>query len=1732
MNIKSSLINYSEYSERFGFLTIDNIVKYAKKNNLESVALTDVGTMYGALEFIQKCKDNNIKPILGVTFNIKSTAKTNLNIKDITKGTITLIAKDLSGYQNLNKLIGMQDKDNTLRMPVLESKHLKTFSKGLVCLTGNQHSLLGQLIINDDKNIDKSIQYFKSLYKEDLYIESIALSKKQSTQSSIDLSTKLSELATTNKIKQVATNQNRYGAYTDEQMFLEKVKSSYAEDNRKYNSDINEYFTKMDFLSPVSYIPNYYEGRTDSLKNIDIVANAITTYDINREIEFPETKWFKESQFDLFIKTQFANFVYSKYFEGLTNDLLEQKHSKKYYLAIDKIKNSNQNVEIKNKLLKDERSKLKIEKDKIKINLTIKYNARLNEELRVIKDCNGMNFTKYFSTLKGFKDVAKDLDKSFAVRGSALSSLVVYLIIDGYKKESMSVDPVYNKLLFQRFLNPERSKYPDIDMDLGDKDEILDEFNKRYMDGRDGEVGSAFIVASTSKFKKIKILLEATKSALFKSESLKKMFQKNGSLTSNNLDSEIQKKYEKIIGRTGLYNVLDDDKKTLIELINEDQNILKFVNSDVFYKTFLMQAQKLQGQSNRIDKGQSQRIVLSDQDMLLGELSVSKMHFPKKGHVSNIQHELLVPAKLVEKNMGLIKYDVLPAVEIGKIENALKDVSKNHNLTCDTSGYTLKKDIEVIDYFKKGLLVGIFQLKTKNGRRVAKDFNPTTFEDIVTLSGLLRPGPNKHEKELIGNKNNNKSNKVIHSELKSTFGIVLFEEQIINLAQSVGHLSDGDADKLRILVSKVKNEVDLKELKNKFINNAIKNASKNNENVNIAKDYAVKVFTFIEDMSGYTFNKGHALRYAMTAYQQMWLKKKLPGEFIEYLDLKEAGIKSTKTENVFQDYIVRELPIMNVEINPIDINTIELGFTTDINKGIQSVNFGLSRLIQNKTLANQIINARPEGGFKNKSEFINLVVLEISKNKTGAARNIKDFKNIIPQLLGQGEVPENRAYLADIYKQNTLGSLVPKEYAIDSLMSEIAEAVSNAEISMKKNKSNTINNSVNRTKYTYNKQNKNTNTQKSEYKKPPKGQYSYSTNKDHAVLHKENGIPIADVAHLNEVKPIVIIDALGKAEELNIQYINNSNCKVENLDNKTINEKFGFYDGLSFNPFTSGDSLSGSLNLILTLSDLGILKTNCDDSQQAYDFIKGIYNNPKSNLKNAITKQLEIDAKYGVSSNNSKTLSYPSQIPYFYKQTDKNKALYKDMAYDYLINKRGFSNTVVTKLYNEGKFGLCQIKQQGQTRLEDFDFNRRTLAFLMQDENNKFNFGQTIELHKYKGTYDETTKSNDPAIIKKQAKMRKPKSKFNFSGKMDTNLFRVQHNNSQKVKEIVFCESIFDTVSRYELNTYLDKLDVATWGVTGVGGVLQWFKAELGIEIVSQDTSRKNSKVGVNSSNSKAVYVEIKEENINVTNHVIDQFIEFNKISPDVIGKIYNQTVKKKTLVPEIGEQREIYMKIDKKNDSSEKVAAFNLAFKGKFTIKTFDDFHFNPIGKQTTSIVLDSTNFSKFLDSNGFNIQKNNKGIFELKSIKKTRITHDINDSVKAKIKKDLQKYFGNNPIKMGKQFDQDKAAMELLPSFDLICNALDIENTTKISPKGAPKDLNDLLRDFKKLTKEKGMDYAMKYLRRYEEKSFSTKGISNNQDIILNLKNIYPDCFSNEEDNAKINSKPNSQKSTYQQK
>ena len=550
-------------------------------------------------------------------------------------------------------------------------------------------------------------------------------------------------------------------------------------------------------------------------------------------------------------------------------------------------------------------------KDKDPKKLERLYFDRLHHEINII---NSMNYPSYFLIVSDYIRWAKN--NSIPVgpgRGSGAGSLVAYSL------DITDLDPIEFDLIFERFLNPDRISMPDFDIDFCEekRDKVFEYLKKKYGKG----------VAHIITFGKLKARM-----------ALRDIGRVLG-LPYGHVD-----KICKMIP-------FDPSRPlTLQESINREPRFQNEINQNLKVKKLIELSLQLEGLNRNMATHAAGVVIagkeLSDQIPLYID------------HSSNLPLPSTQYDMYSSENAGLVKFDLLGLKTLTVIDKTVKMINKN-NVNLDISKINLK-DKNVFNLLSTGETTGLFQLESTGMREAIKQMNPNKFDDIIALVALYRPGPMSNITIYNNCKNGLKEPEYIHPSLKNilkpTYGIIIYQEQVMQIAQTLAGFSAGEADILRRAMGK-KKRAELEKQKERFVNGAVNNG--------IKKDIANYIFTKIEPFAEYGFNKSHAAAYALIAYQTAYLKTYYKEEFI-------ASTMSTETNNTNKlREFVDELKRLNVNVVRPDINECFADFRTSKN----TILYGLGAIknVGSEAVSNLIKEREKNGKFKSLMDFIKRV---------------------------------------------------------------------------------------------------------------------------------------------------------------------------------------------------------------------------------------------------------------------------------------------------------------------------------------------------------------------------------------------------------------------------------------------------------------------------------------------------------------------------------------------------------------------------------------------------------------------------------------------------------------------------------------------------------------------------------------------------------------------------------------
>ncbi len=863
---------HSHYSLLDGLPKIDDLIEKAKEYNMDSLALTDHGVMYGTTEFYQKAVKAGIKPIVGVEAYLVDGSRKEKIKKP--RYHLVLLAKNHTGYKNLLKLTTLAHLEGYYYKPRIDWEILEKYHEGLIalsaCIQGEVPQTVFKKGIEEAKKVTKK---YLSLFGDDFYLE---VQRHDRVEGQEEANQALLKIGQEMGVPLIGTNDVHYLDLEDEE--AQDVLLCLQTKKKKKDTD------RMNMI-----------GMDNSFRSGEVMAEIFSDM---KEVVSNTQEIVKKCNLEIEMgKIHLPKFEIpgEKTDEEYLRELCELGLKKQYPKYFDTDKN----------LTKEE---LEF-KEKIK--------TRLEYELEVI---GKTGFASYFLIVQDFVTWAK---KNKIVvgpgRGSAAGSLVAYLLT------ITNVDPIKYDLMFERFLNPERISMPDIDLDFADtrREEVI-----RYVEGKYGRDKVSQIIT-------------------FGTMAARAAIRDAGRV----LDFE--------------YNYCDRLAKMvpmftpLKKAIEEVAELREVYQNEPDAKKILDTALKLEGVARHASTHAC--AVLITKDPLDENVPLQYASSGDKTVVS--QYSM----KLVE-SLGLLKMDFLGLRNLTIIENAIKIIKNTKGIEIDIDKIPLD-DKKTFELFSQGDTTGVFQFESDGMKRYLKKLQPSVFEDIIAMVALYRPGPLNSGMidEFIERKHGRKkivyNHPIMENALKNSYGVIVYQEQVMQLSKDMAGFTGGQADTLRKAMGKKIASL-MAKMKSEFIEGCLKNG--------LDRKLAESTFLDMEKFAEYGFNRSHAACYGLIGYQTAYLKANYPVEFMAALLTANEG----DVDKVAID--VAECQKIGIKVLAPSINESFEHFTVvPSNKEGEKdkIRFGLLTIKNvGQNIVEKIIKERKNGGeFKNLSDFIERV---------------------------------------------------------------------------------------------------------------------------------------------------------------------------------------------------------------------------------------------------------------------------------------------------------------------------------------------------------------------------------------------------------------------------------------------------------------------------------------------------------------------------------------------------------------------------------------------------------------------------------------------------------------------------------------------------------------------------------------------------------------------------------------
>ena len=926
---------HSQYSILDGAASIPGLIEKAKADGQAALALTDHGNMFGIKLFYDTCRQKGIKPILGCEAYVARVSLYNKEKPIDRSGEhLIILAKNLTGYLNLVKLCSTAFCDGFYYRPRIDKAQLEKHHEGLIissaCLGGEIDQ---KIMAGDLEGAEKAALWYKNLFGEDYYLEvmrhpaadpkqraEIYDNQQRCIQEKIKIARKLN-------IKLIATNDvhflNEEDAEAHDLLICLNTRKDIDDPTRMR-------YTRQEWFKTTQEMIDLFPDLPEAIENTQEITDKVEEYELDSDPLMPvfpippelgteeeyRQKFSQEDLFNEFTRDEKGNVV-----------LTEEEANKK----------------IKKLGGYDRLYRIKLEADYLK-ELTMKgvvkrygenpspeIMERIIFELHIMKT---MGFPGYFLIVQDFIRAARDMGVIVGPgRGSAAGSAVAYCL------GITNIDPIKYDLLFERFLNPDRISLPDIDVDFDDagRQQVLEWVTEKY--GAD-KVSHIVTFGSMAAKMAIKDVARVLKLELSEANRLAKMVPEAPKMT-------LKKAY-----------------KENPDLEKEKQSLNPLISKTIQF------AETLEGSIRQT--GVHACGILISRDPLTDHIPI----MPTEGEsLMTTQYD----GHFVEP-IGLIKMDFLGLRTLSIIKTCLDNIKKSKHIVLNENEIPLD-DEETFKLFTRGDTTGLFQFESPGMKKHLRALQPNRFEDLVAMNALYRPGPLEYIPSFIRRKHGEEpieyDHPMMEPYLKDTYGITVYQEQVMLQSRALGLFTRGQSDTLRKAMGKKKFEL-LAELKGKFVegckNNPdfVQGAKEKGKDV---EELVNKIWGDWEAFASYAFNKSHSVCYAYIAYQTGFLKAHYPAEFMA------ANLSNNLSDITKVTVFMDECKRMGLSVLAPDVNESYNDFTVNSHGQIR---FGMAAIKGvGEAAVEKIIEEREKNGpYKDVYDFFERIDYKSVNKKT------------------------------------------------------------------------------------------------------------------------------------------------------------------------------------------------------------------------------------------------------------------------------------------------------------------------------------------------------------------------------------------------------------------------------------------------------------------------------------------------------------------------------------------------------------------------------------------------------------------------------------------------------------------------------------------------------------------------------------------------------------------------------
>jgi DNA polymerase-3 subunit alpha len=914
----SHLHVHTQFSLLDGAASIQNLYKKAIEDNMPALAITDHGNMFGVFEFVKEAYNHKgadgkplVKPIVGCEFYITENRhrKTFSKEERDPRHHQVLLAKNDIGYKNLVKLTSLGYIEGMYsKYPRIDKELIHKHHEGLIATTCCLGALVPQTILKKGaEEGENEFKWWLNIFQEDYYVEL----QRHGIPDQDKVNNVLLQYAKKYNVKVIASNDSHY---VDQKDFNAHDILLCINTGEKQATEPFRGFSDDDVMKKNQRFafPNdqFYFKKTDEMKKVfeDLPESIDNTNEIVGKIDLLDLK--RDILLPNFVVP--ANFAtQDEYLEHLTWEGAHSRYTE----------------------------------------LTPEIEERIKFELFTVRT---MGFAGYFLIVSDFIKAGRDMGVFIGPgRGSAAGSVVAFCI------GITNIDPIKYNLLFERFLNPDRKSMPDIDTDFDDegRQKVINYVVNKYGKNQVAQIITYGTMAAKSSIADVARVMDLP---LAESRALSKLVPEKPGV---NLKRLLHAPFTIKEAKDGKKS-LEEKEQLQPEDIENVKRLREIYKGNDALSKILHEAEVLEG-SVRSTGIHAAGIIIAPTDLTdLIPVATSK---ESELWLTQIEGSIIEEA-------GVIKMDFLGLKTLTILKNALALIKLNHGIDIEIDNIPLD-DAKTYELYQRGETNATFQFESAGMQKYLRDLKPDQFNDLIAMNALYRPGPIAYIPNFIDRKHGREAITydlpIMEEELKDTYGITVYQEQVMLLSQKIAGFSKGDADVLRKAMGKKQKSV-LDKMKKQFIQGA---TAKNHP-----ADKLEKIWTDWEAFAQYAFNKSHSTCYAFVAYQTAYLKAHYPPEYMAAV-LNNAGSIEKTT------FFMEECKRMGLKVLGPDINESLKGFAVN-SKG--EIRFGL-------------------GGLKGVGEAAIESIIE-ERNKKGDYLNIFDFIKRVNQRTVNKKTLESLAY--------------------------------------------------------------------------------------------------------------------------------------------------------------------------------------------------------------------------------------------------------------------------------------------------------------------------------------------------------------------------------------------------------------------------------------------------------------------------------------------------------------------------------------------------------------------------------------------------------------------------------------------------------------------------------------------------------------------------------------------------